>query len=361
MGPRAAACGTGGSAIAEERLRNQRLTRALRSNPASVVSWFGAVQAQEYGPAKWGLALRLPPGVTDAVVDRAVNQGRILRTHVLRPTWHFVLPADITWMQELTGPHVHRRMGTYQRQLGLDGRKLARAASVVERALGDAGSLTRAELKTHIARAKLPVQPIHLVHYAMYAEVHGLICSGPRRGKQPTYALIADRAPRSTRLTRDEALAELGKRFLRGHAPATVRDFVWWSGLSTADAKRAFEMNRARPLAVDGLTYWTLGERRASRGKGSGVYLLPIYDEYLVAYRDRRAVPHPQYSLGAFWNSLVIDGQLAGTWRTARRGKEVAVHVSTLRRLTVQERRGVSRAAARYGRFLAEPVSVTIT
>jgi hypothetical protein len=318
-----------------------------------LVAWMGAVQAQEYGPAKWGLGLRLPPSATDAAIERAVNQGRILRTHILRPTWHFVAAADIRWMLELTAPRVQRIMASYDRQIGLDPAVMTRAAAVLEQALGDTHSLTRQELGRHLRDAGLPAGNRELAHIAMYAELEGLICSGPRRGKQSTYALLANRAPLAKRLQRDEALAELTKRYFRSHGPATVRDFVWWSGLTSADAKRGLEMIRARHREEEGLKYWTVGSgpRSAPRSKSS-LHLLPIYDEYLVAYRDLQAVPRPAFLMGNFQHSLVIGGQVAGTWRITTSARRVAVHVEPLRRLTPMERRGLALEVARYQRFL---------
>jgi hypothetical protein len=347
--------------ITDQRLHNQRITRPGPSGPAKMVAWLGAVQAQEYGPAKWALGLRLPPGATDAALDRALDQGRILRTHILRPTWHFVTPADIRWMLDLTAPHVHRTMASYDRLLGLDADLMIRATDVIERALGEHRYLTRRDLGAHLERAGLPGRSRELAHIAMHAELEGVICSGPRRGKQFTYALLADRAPAARRLSRDEALAELARRYFTSHGPATVRDFIWWSGLRTADAKRGLEMNRARSHDRDGLKYWSL--RRTAAGGSSrktGVHLLPIYDEYLVSYRDHQAVPRPAYALGGFQHALVIAGQVAGTWRTVPGPKQLVVSVTPLRRLTAAERRGLTRAVARYRRFLGVPVSLSV-
>lgn len=348
--------------IANQRLLNQRVTRPGPRGPEKLVAWMGAVQAQEYGPAKWGLALRSPQGTTEAAIERAIHKGRILRTHVLRPTWHFVAAADIRWMLELTGPHVHRTMSSYDRQLGLDAQVMTRATDVIERALGDYGYLTRRDLGTHLERAGLPGRSRELAHLAMYAELEGVICSGPRRGKQFTYALLADQAPAALRLSRDEALAELARRYFRSRGPATLRDFVWWSGLRTADARRGLDMIRARSHAVDGLKYWSVGPAVArTSGRKASVHLLPVYDEYLVAYRDHQAVPRPAYVLGSFQHALVIAGQVAGTWRTVPGPKELAVDVTTLRRLTAAERRALAEAAAGYGRFLGVGVSLSLS
>jgi hypothetical protein len=349
-------------AITDQRLQNQRITRPGPRGPEKLVAWMGAVQAQEYGPAKWGLALRSPRGTTDTAIARAVDRGRILRTHLLRPTWHFVTPADIRWMLELTAPQVHRRMSTYDVRLGLDAGVMTRATSVIERALGDGRYLTRRELGAHLGRAGLPGNSMELAHIAMYAELEGVICSGPRRSKQFTYALLADRAPNARRLPRDEAIAELTRRYFRSHGPATIRDFVWWSGLRTADAKRGLEMNRARSHDVDGLTYWTLGHAAGSdSGRKTTVHLLPVYDEYLVAYRDHHAVPRPAYSIGNLQHALVIGGQVAGTWRTIPGIKGFVVDARALRRLTTVERRALAHAVAGYGKFLRVSVSLSVS
>ena len=349
------------SRIPDQRLRNQRLTRPGPRRPEDVVAWLGAVQAQEYGPAKWGVALRSPPGTTDAAVERAIDKGRILRTHLLRPTWHFVAATDIRWMLELTAPHVQRTMASYDRLLGLDASVMTRATGVIERALGEHRYLTRRELGTHLDRAGLPGRTRELAHIAMYAELAGVICSGPRRGKHSTYALIADRAPNARTLPRDEALAELTRRYLRSHGPATIRDFVWWSGLRTSDAKRGLEMNRARSHAVDGLRYWTLPRNSAGTPRARAtLQLLPIYDEYLVAYRDHLVVPRPAYVMGNFQHALVIGGQVAGTWRTTPATHGLVMDVRSLKRLSHVERRGLLQAVTRYRRFLGVRVSLSV-
>jgi winged helix DNA-binding protein len=352
--------------IAEDRLANQRITGPGRRWPADVVAWLGAVQAQVYAPAKWALALRISWNVTDAAIERAVNEGRILRTHVLRPTWHFVTPDDIRWMLELTAPHVHRAMSPYNRRLGLGAAELVRGTALLERALRDGGYLTRMELGAHLERAGLAGKGTHLAHLAMYAELEGVITSGPRRGKQFTYGLLPERAPHARRLPRDEALAELTARYFRSHGPATVRDFAWWSGLTMAEVRQGLEMNRAHGQEVDGQAYWTIGrawKRRMLRRRA--VHLLPVYDEYLVAYRDRDAVPHRGYAIQSrprgrvtFWHSLVIAGQVAGTWKTLPKARGLVVDVAPLRRLSGAERRALAGEAARYGRFLGVPVSV---
>ena len=319
-----------------------------------------------YPFAKWGLVLRLAGDTTDADVDEDFDSGRILRTHVLRPTWHFCSPADIGWMLQLTGPRVHRHLANYTRRRGLESRTLTRVTTLFERALGDGQPLTRAELGGVLKEAGITLDSLQLALAAVYAELEGVICSGPRRGRKFTYALLSERASGTRRLSREESLAELTHRYLASHGPATVRDFVWWSSLTAADARRGLDMIGARQHAHDGLTYWRVPGARAMASPRPTVRLLPIYDEYLVSYRDRVAVPHSSSTVGSgtatvtFRHALVISGQVAGTWNTGAHPAGVAVKVTPSRRLTRTEQRGVEAAADRYGRFLGREILLTI-
>ena len=324
------------------------------------------MQAQEYEPAKWALGLRMRDGV-EAEVERALEEGRILRTHVMRPTWHFVSAADIRWLQRLTAPRVQRMVAPQNRRLELDAATLRRATVIFERSLRDRQYLTRAELSERLGRAGLTMSGQRLAHAAMHAELECVICSGPRRGKQQTYALVAERAPAARELSRDEALEELTRRYFRSHGPATVRDFVWWSGLSTADARRGLQMVGATCHEVDGYSYWTTPPGRAGECPRDRAHLLPIYDEYVVAYRDRALVPHgpPEIASSAghtvtFRHALVSAGAIVGTWELARTSASHSISVTPLRPLTAQERRGVLEAAAGYGRFAGVPVAAAI-
>ena len=353
--------------ISTRRLRNQRIMRTAPGSAADVVDWLGAVQAQEYEPATWALALRMDGKPVRRDLEDAFEAGLILRTHVMRPTWHFVTRDSIRWLLELTGRQVQRRMAVYDRQLELDPRTMIRAAKVFERALRDRQFLTRTELGERLRRAGLDAAGMRLAHVAMYAEQEGIICSGPRRGRQFTYGLIAERAPEARRMGRDESLAELARRYLRSHGPATIRDFVWWSGLTTADARRGFEACRATSEAVDGLTYWSVESRTPGSAREATAHLLPIYDEYLVAYRDRVAVPHGPSGIASasgprviFQHAVVIDGHVAGTWRTCRGARDVTVTVTPLRRLKRDERRALAGAAERYQRYLEMEVALAI-
>ena len=355
------------ASVARRRLARQLLMRSGPGRPDEVVAWLGAVQAQEFGPAKWALGLRLPRSATDAAIEQAFADGRILRTHVMRPTWHFLAADDIRWMLELTAPRIHRVLSYYNRQLGLDAAVLTRSTTVIEAALGERRFLTRTELWERLRHAGLTFDGVRLARAVAHAELEGVICSGPRRGKLFTYALISERAPDARRLPRDEALATLTRRYYTSHGPATARDFAWWSGLTIADARRGLDMNAARREEADGLTYWSIGRSPRVGSRPAAVHLLPIYDEYLIAYRDRVAVPHGARTVrsGAndrvtFQHAVLIGGQVAGTWRLKQDVRGVELDVIPLRRLTRGERLAVGDSVRRYTRFICANVNGSV-
>ncbi len=351
--------------ILSHRLRNQGLHQSPFKSVAEVVEWHGAVQAQDYTAAKWGLGLRAP-ALRDAAVDEALARGAILRTHVMRPTWHFVSPRDIRWMLALTADRVRAAMNSYDRKLDLDRRAFARSNAALERALGGGVYRTREELAEVLGRAGIRAKGQRLGHLMMQAEIDQVVCSGPRRGKQFTYALLAERAPRAKILPREEALGELALRYFRSHGPATLRDYVWWSGLRVNDARSGIEL--ARPAfeqeVVHGLTYWSASSKPARASAAIAAHLLPIYDEYLVAYKDRGLVLDRTQSVVSerqfdYSHYLVVDGRLVGTWRRTLTRASVAVAVESYKPLARADRSKVEAAAERLATFLDCGVSLS--
>jgi len=357
------------SDLARRRLINQRLVGAGFKTPLEAVSWFGAVQSQDYPGAKWALGQRMQ-GVNDTALDRAFDAGEILRTHVLRPTWHFVAPADIRWMLALTGPRVHRAMSYYCRQNGLDANTFARARPAIKRALEGGTHQTRDELAAALKKARIDAHGVRLGLLVMHEELDGIICSGPRRGKQFTYTLMDERVPPATALSRDDALAALTVRYFTSHGPATVRDFVWWSGLTAKDARSGIEM-AGKTLAQetsDGLTYWSSPNERARvRVPSPVVHLLPNYDECLIAYKDRGNVGHvpappdPRLKrLGVFAHQMLLDGRMTGSWRRNVGRSGVALEVVAYRTLTKGERGALADTVARHARFMNTVATVSV-
>ncbi|HMJ80143.1 MAG TPA: winged helix DNA-binding domain-containing protein [Candidatus Dormibacteraeota bacterium] len=350
-------------ALARVRLRNQHLAGAPLPTPEAVVGWFGAVQAQDYPGAKWSIGQRAS-GVRDEDLDLALASGSLVRTHVLRPTWHVVLPSDLRWLLELTGPRIHAGNRTQYRQLELDEPTANRARAILEAGLSGGRKLTRREVGELMARQGIVLDGFRLTYILMRAELEGVVCSGGLKGRQQTYALFDERVPRGS-LQRDEALAELVRRYFRGHGPATLRDFTWWSSLTVADARRGLE------LAGDGLELHTWEGRRYWSAPGAAVpatdppraHLLQGFDEYLVAYRESKHVflatglldtaPIPRPPLT---HAIVMDGQLVGHWQRRLGARPPAIEVRCLRSLAAGERAALDREIERYAGFIGQPL-----
>jgi hypothetical protein len=349
------------------RLRNQRLVGSTLERPEDVVAWMGAVQAQEFGPARWGVGQRMSAS-TDAAVEQAFNDGRILRTHILRPTWHFVHPRDIRWMLAVSGPRVHVANGFSYRRDGLTPKILARGVTVIARALEGGRHLTRAELASALKAARLPHGGQALAYVVMYAELEAMICSGPRRGKQFTYALLDERVPATPALSNDEGLAELTRRYFTSHGPATMRDFTWWSGLTVAQARTGLAASGSaiEQVDIDGQTCWRAVEAEPLVLRSPLVRLLPIYDEFLVAFRDRgwaastRAKGPVAMAPNTFAHQLVIDGRVEGSWTQVRGPREVEVRVVAWAPLPDRLRRVLDAEIRRYSAFLESPVRLIL-
>ena len=339
-----------------ERLRNQKLVGSSCRTAEAVVAHLGAVQSQDYTGAVWAVGIRAP-GLVDADVEASFTAGRILRTHVMRPTWHFVAPADIRWMLALTSPQVHTRMRPYDKPLELDGKIYAKARILMERALEAGRFLTRVELGAALRRGRIQAAGQRLAHLVMHAELEGAICSGPRRGKQFTYALLAERAPRARVLKREEALAELARRYFASHGPATLRDFVWWSGLKVKDAAFGVALGKVRVLP---------SAPKPDRAPGAD-YLPPNYDEYLIAYRDRDAVAVADRvrHLGLvnereFPHQVVLDGRVAGSWRREMTATSATVTLKTYNPLDKRQLRALGAQADALGRFFGRPCGLDV-
>ena len=351
--------------VVSERLRNQKLSSKGFKRPVDVVRWLGAVQAQDFNAAKWALALRMDQA-TDALIEKAFNEGQIIRTHVMRPTWHFVAPEDIRWMLELTAPRVNSRCGPNYRKYELDPATFKRANKVVAKALRGGKHLTRSALKDLLNKAGIEADDtVRLAHILLRAELDAIVCSGPRIGKQFTYALLEERIPETRALHRDEALAELTRRYFTSHGPATLQDFVWWSGLTVKDARDGVALvdRDIREALVDEKVYWSSRSRTAvTRSAKHSAYLLPAYDEYFVAYKDRQPGVDGESSMttwGLLGPTVVVDGALAGTWKSTNDNKRVTISIKPERVLNKPETLAVTEAAKRYAAFLGLPAQIS--
>lgn len=350
--------------LIRQRLAQQRLTGQPLATPVEVVAWLGAVQSQEYLEALWSLGLRMN-AARDEVIERAFNAGEILRTHVMRPTWHFVAPADLRWLLDLTGGRVQAGLKSRQRQLELDAHQLARSNDVIARALEGGRTLTRRELGAALEAAGISTAGQRLPHMLVHAELDGLIVSGPRRDKQVTYALLEERVRPAPRLARDEALAELVRRYFTSHGPATVRDFTWWSGLTVADAKAGLAAagDALEQAEIGGQTVYFSAGRVPARDPAGTALLLPTFDEYLVGYAGFEKARWAGYAADQqahFQQRAVIGGRVVASWRRTLRKNDVLVEIRPFIPLSGAETAALERAAAHYGEFLGLPAQVRV-
>ena len=323
-----------------------------------------AVQSQDYSGAKWALGQRLV-AVTDADLDRAFDAGEILRTHVLRPTLHFVAPEDLRWLIDLTGPRIRRGVAARHRFLEIDDEIATRALRTFEQSIERLGPRTRDELSADLAAVGIEAREGRIVHLLLLAEIGKLLCSGPRRGTAQTWALLDARVPATPARSPEEALGELARRYVAGHGPAQAGDLAWWAGLGVGEARRGLEA--ARPSLergeVGGRTMWSVagsGPRPAPT-----MHLLPNYDELYVAFADRRDaldadMPTPGRIADAIFDHVIVrDGLIVGRWRRTNRSGRIGVTLEPLVTLDGSQRERLAGTVDRYAAFLGRPVHVT--
>jgi hypothetical protein len=330
-----------------------------------MVRALGAVQSQDFAGAKWALAQR--GGFSNAEIERELTEGRILRTHVLRPTWHFVAAEDIRWLLRLTGQRVSARMSPYNKHLALTPEIFRRTNDALAAALSGGKSLTRAELRPALERLRIgAVAGQRLAHVMMQAELDAVVCSGPVRGKQFTYALLDERAPRSIHRDPDEALADLTRLYFSTRGPATASDFGWWSGLLASEITHGIEIvsKELETAQIGTRMYWMRAGARDAKRRAS-VHLLPNYDEYFIGHRDRSAIAERSGSAklvtggsALIGNVVVVDGQLVGAWKRSVKRTRVQIDIVTLTRLNTSDKRRITAAAAAFGKFVGLPAEV---
>ncbi|HVI47920.1 MAG TPA: winged helix DNA-binding domain-containing protein [Chitinophaga sp.] len=350
--------------ILHQRLQQQHITGKKFGKAAEVVHWMGAVQAQDYAGAKWALGLRMKD-TTDSAIDKAMAKGEIIRTHVLRPTWHFVSPADVRWMLRLSAPRISAAMAYNNRRLELDKPIFKKSNAVLQKALLGKKQLTRTELAVPLQEAGIRTDDIRITHLLVQAELEGLICSGPRKGKQFTYVLLEEHVPPAPVLTEEEALGTLALRYFNSHGPATVQDFSWWSGLSVTAAKAGLESvkGQLQSFVEDGATYWMPPAKAAKPEASPSIHFLPPFDEYTVAYKDRNIVQRHLSTklapMAVLSPVVIIDGQLAGTWKRTINKNDISLSVNFFKQTKKPNKAVLQAALQRYSDFNGLPVKLT--
>ena len=350
-------------ALACWRMHTMRLSGRAYASPAEAVDGLLAVQSENYAQATWAVAARTLE-VTEPEFQQLFDAGVILRTHVLRPTWHFVRPDDIRWLVELTAPRIRRMMVAQQRELHLDDAALDASAEIISDALSQGVHLTRAALGAHLRDAGLPAEGRRLGVMVFNAEMSALICSGAMQGKNHTYALLGERAPTARRLGREEALAELVLRYFTGHGPATERDLAYWATTTLTDVRTglAAVADQLQHMEHEGRTYWFAHPPPHEARLEPQAHLLQVLDEYHNGYQDSRYVLDvdglvPRGRRASVGMTLV-DGQMVGGMRRSIGSTEATFEVDLFRKLSEDELGAVHAAAHRYGKFLGLDANV---
>ncbi len=353
--------------ISTLRLQNQQVSATKFKTVKELVGWMGAMQAQDYNQAKWAIGARLPH-LTETQIESAFNQGDIVRTHLMRPTWHFVSADDIYWMLELTSKQIKSITKSRNRDLGLTENNLVKSKDVLIKSLEGNRSLTRDELSDELNRAGINTYEQRLPHILMDAEIDGIICSGGIQGKNQAYALLAERVPVKKIFSREESLALLAKKYFTSHGPTTLPDFVWWSGLPVAEARKALEMNKTilNSAIIDNETYWFANSVDMPSTLHDSVYLLPAFDEYLISYKNRSSAITLENHTKAISNNgifrpiIVVNGQISGLWKRTIKKDSVLIELDHFRPHNKKEIGLIENAAEMFGHFSGRKVEVKI-
>ncbi len=354
--------------IALQRLVSQQIAQPAFAHPNEIVAWLGAVQAQDYLGALWAVGLRTP-GATEQTIEQALAEKTIIRTWPMRGTIHFVAAADVRWMQELLAPRVVRRTKSRHTQLGLDESIMSASAEVITRALQGGKQLPRNALYALLEQANIATGSSRGLHILGRLAHDQLLCFGARAGKQPTFALLDEWAPHAQSLPHDEALATLAQRYFASHGPATVPDFMWWSGLTTKEAKAGLAAmeGQLKHTNIGGQEYYFAKDAPGAAAETHDAFLLPPFDEFLVAYRDRSAALDPAYNErivpggnGIFNPIIVIGGRVVGTWKRTFKRADVIMTFSPFTAFSAAQASAITAAAERYGIFVGKRAVVEI-
>jgi hypothetical protein len=346
--------------IASARLAAQQITGSRCTTPLDVVRQLGAVQAQDYNGALWSIGLRLP-GATRGDVERAIAERHIIRTWPMRGTLHFVPAADAKWMLALMARRVIKRAAGRHKQLELDAATFKRSRALITKALERTPVLTRAEIFAVLEKGRVSTAGQRGIHILQQHCMEAHLCYGPHSASQPTFTLFDEWISSSRELSTEEALKLVAERYFAGHGPATLRDFVWWTGLTVREAKDALRMaapNLASMTHGD-VEYWMSPELEVPND-APRAHLLPGFDEYLLGYKDRSAVlpaAHKERIVpggnGMFLSTIVVDGIVRGTWRRTARAKSVEVELMPFAKLPARARKELDVPLRRYSDFLA--------
>ena len=347
------------------RLYNQQLNEAKFKTAKEIVGWMGAIQSQDYGMSKWALGVRLP-GSTEKSIESAINSGEIIRTHVMRPTWHLVSAEDVYWMLDLTVRQIKAIQKARDKVLQLEESIYEKSNYIIENALQGGKQLSRDELAFELETANIPTDYNKVSHFLMRAEIEGIICSGRTKNNKNTYTLLSDRVPVVKRLSREESSSLLAFRYFMSHGPATIEDFIWWSGLPISESRKALEAIKSNLVSerVENQTFWFSNSLSIPEPDRNTVFLLPAYDEFIISYRDRTAsLPFKMHhkavsSNGIFRPIIVVNGQVVGLWRKTTQKDKIRLETNLFQPVSNTIKSLIEDASAQYGDYLNREIEV---
>jgi len=353
--------------IGNIRLHNQQIAGTSFTTAQEMVGWMGAMQAQDYNMAKWAIGARLPHA-TDKQIETALDNGEILRTHVLRPTWHLISGDDIYWLLELSASKIKTELKSRLKQLELTTAVVAKSKTILEKALANNSYLTREALVTEMQQSGIPTDNNRASHLLLCAELDCIICSGPTKNHKQTYALLPERVPQRQIFAREEALEKLAQIYFSSHGPATLQDFTWWSGLSITDARKALELVKPSFISatIGSATYWFRTESANFTSKPGSAFLLPAFDEFIISYKDRTAsllLEQHKKAIsenGLFRPVVVIDGKVTGLWNRTMKKDKILLEINSFHPINNSVRSLMQKGAEKFGSFLEKDIEITI-
>lgn len=349
--------------IANLRIVNQHIAQPHLTDPLDVVRSMGAMQAQDYGQSLWAVGLRTKGAKLGNVLE-AIESGKILRTWPMRGTIHWVPAEDAKWMVALNGERTISSARSRHVEMSLDDKVFGRAEELLRENLQGGKRLSRPKIRELLEAHKFDVADQRVGHILGALSLRGVLCIGPMDGKQQTFVLLDEWAPKPRSFAREEGLGELAKRYFVSHGPATLVDFATWASLALRDAKIGLELAKSElvSLEADGSEYWVNRDAQdVDPNASKGAHLLAGFEEYLLGYKDRTAVVAPDHAVasyvnGIFYPIIVVDGQVVGTWKRAVGAKRITVSFTPFTPLSATTMKQLHAEAERYGKFMGQPI-----
>ena len=351
--------------ISKYRLISHRIVRTKFENPQDIAGYFGAMQSQHFEMSQQAIGLRLSGN--NQQVANSINNHEILRTHILRPTWHLVSSKDIRWMLELSAPYVKRKVFSMSRKYGLNDKVLSKCYKGIEKALQNSNYLTRSAIMEELVAKGIITNESSSTLVMMNAELDGIVCNGPMLGKQLSYALLDEKVPPAKSVTKDEALAKLARRYFISHGPATIKDFIWWSGLTAADAKIALEItkNEYDTLELNGTTFFFKYTNSIDENISKLPVFLPAFDEFIVSYTDRSATLTSEIAKQAitknaiFKPTIIADGKVIAIWKANKNKTHIKIEIEYFGKQKQSLLEQIQKSAEKYAEYMGIETVVT--